>query len=127
GNARDLAPVLMVTLELYRGDQLRDTQRVQLSEANERTCVYRLSWGDTPGSSSRLTALVRIGGVEVARSEVLLGRPGVDAQGRLADPSEQPASERPLRAYQDALHRLIWLDGPPEKGEKREPVRRNVG
>jgi hypothetical protein len=103
-----LPAVAELTVELYRGDQLRDQHRSVLPTARPYTLALRLRWGDR-GGSSRLTCRVLLNGRSAAQCEVLLAA-GADAQGRLpSGPSDTPMSDATRLTCEQALRSL--LDG----------------
>jgi hypothetical protein len=103
---RNLHPALDV--EVWRGDRLRDRRRVDTSDlgAGPHAACFRLHRGDSPTASARLLARVLVAGAEVARSEVLLGRPCFDGQGRIASSDDRSASDQTLLAFARGLGRI---------------------
>jgi hypothetical protein len=88
-----------VSVELWRGDCLRDRWTGTLTQPG----VLRMLRGNRVRASARLTCRVLLGGCEVFRRTVLLGRPVVDAQGRLPGGTESAASAATLLAYAEEL------------------------
>jgi hypothetical protein len=108
-----------VVVEFWRGDRLRDSHRLSLGllQAEGGRRLYRLRWGDTPTASVRLSVRLVIDRRELARAEVLLGRPLVDAQGRLVDAEGRQASPRTILSIERWFRRLLFSpdSGPGEK------------
>jgi hypothetical protein len=105
-----------LTVELWRGDRLRDQRRSHLRPASSGRTVLalRLDWGRGKDGSARLSCRVRLDGREVARLEMLLGQPAIDAQGRFRDDTPNNASTATLLAFVRQLEdRLDQPDGPP--------------
>jgi hypothetical protein len=105
-----------LTVELWRGDRLRDQRQFRLRRASDgRTALaLRLDWGRGQGGSARLSCRVRLDGREVARPEVLLGQPAIDAQGRFRDDTPNNASTATLLAFVRQLEdRLDRPNDPP--------------
>jgi hypothetical protein len=103
-----LPPAAELTVELYRGDQLRDQHQLVLPTAGPYTVALRVRWGDR-GGSSRLTCQVLLDGRPAAQCAVLL-TDGADAQGRLpSGPTDTPMSDATRLACHQALRSL--LDG----------------
>ena len=94
-----------LTVELWRGDELRDRQQRAITKADRGswTAAVRLSWGDRGAASSRLMCRVMLDGHEVFRRLLLIAELGVDAQGKLAPASDRPASAATMIAYERAL------------------------
>jgi hypothetical protein len=94
-----------LTIELYRGDRLRDRREacVDLSTDNCWSTAYRLHWGHDSAGSSRLLCRVLANGRQLARHQLLLGRPQVDAQGRFDQPLGSGSSGATMLAFEAML------------------------
>src|SRR5262249_28985851 len=89
-----------VTVELYRGDVLRDRRDLAPAAVNGETVLaVRLGRSTNPAGSSRRRCRLLIDGLEIGRRTVLLDRPVVDAQGRLAGAPVAAPSEATRLAY----------------------------
>jgi hypothetical protein len=101
-----------LTVEVWRGDRLRDRRRLQAAWGRSAPFVaaWRLRRGEGSGGSSRLECRVWLDGRPLARAGVLLGRPEVDAQGRLAGRAV-PASEPTLLAFVRRLESMLEEGG----------------
>jgi hypothetical protein len=95
-------------VELWRGGRRRGGQSIDGSvlAAEPHAVCFRLQWGDCPWASTRLMGRVLVAGEEVARAEVLLGRPAFDGQGRIQAPDDRPTSDHTLLAFARGLARL---------------------
>jgi hypothetical protein len=98
-----------LSVELYRGEQLRDRfeQALGPGDRGRWSFAFRLCRGPSSSTSSRLVARVLLDGAEVAGSAVLLGRPDVDAQGRFAEGVSRTASTQTLLGYEGAFLKLL--------------------
>jgi hypothetical protein len=107
-----------LTIELWRGEQMRDRFRQALGsgERGRWSFAFRLKRGTSPTASSRLMARVLLDGSEVARSVVLLGRPDVDAQGRFPEEPGRPASAQTLASFEAEFLKLLGLPANPIGG-----------
>lgn len=108
GTAAPTGPRELV-VECWRGDLLRDRQRQQVpfTAGGRWSAAFRLHWTGRPDGSTRLRCRVLLDGQEIGDEQALLGRPEVDAQGRLAGPAPA-ASPATLLAFEQAL--LARLD-----------------
>jgi len=95
-------------VEVWRGDRRRDVQRIDgaILDAAPHAACFRMRRGDSPSASARLIGRVLVAGAEVARAEVLLGRPTFDGQGRIQAPDDRPTSDQTLLAFARGLGRL---------------------
>jgi hypothetical protein len=83
-----------LTVELYRGDRLRDRQEwAPAADAGEAVLAVRLGRSATWAGSSRLRCRLLLDGREVGERTVLLGPPAIDAQGRFAGSPGAAASD----------------------------------
>ena len=88
-----------ITLELYRGDRLRDRRQVPQALVDGKSVVaVRLGRSDSPTGSSRLRCRLLVNDVAIGERTVLLGAPAIDAQGRLTE-SPGAATEATRMAY----------------------------
>jgi len=94
-----------VTIELYRGDALRDRrcEDVEFCTGNRWRTAFRLGWSDRSGASSRLGCRILADGRRVGDLRVLIGRPQVDAQGRIEQSRDENASPQTMIAYGECL------------------------
>jgi hypothetical protein len=114
--ARPMADDL--TIELYRGDALRDRRRLSLpARARPHVVALRLRWGDRAGASSRLTCRALLHGRVVAEDTVLLTG-GVDAQGRLAPGAAHTSASSRTRLVCEQALRALLRDPGRLSGEK---------
>jgi hypothetical protein len=88
-----------ITAELYRGDVLRDRRQWRPGGVDEAVLAMQLGRGPTRGGSSRLRCRLLIDGGVIGERTVLLGRPAIDAQGRLAEAPPTEPSEPTRLAY----------------------------
>jgi hypothetical protein len=107
-----VTPPTRLTVELYRGDRLRDRQEWTPPPHGDGEAVFavRLGRSATRLGSARLRCRLLIDGREVGQRTVLLGAPVIDAQGRLA---ELPAAA-PSVATQLAYVRLLEEAADPD-------------
>lgn len=96
---------VQVTIELYRGDSLRDRrcEDVEFCTGKRWRTAFRLGWSDRPGASTRLWCRILADGRRVGDLRVLIGGPQVDAQGRIEQPREEEASPQTMIAYEECL------------------------
>jgi len=95
-----------LAVELLRGEERRHQWRGRLN-STEMDLALALTWSARTGVSSGLVCRVLLDGSELARHTVLLGRPNVDAQGRLPKEPAPSASQATLLAYLEECRREI--------------------
>jgi len=100
-----------VTIELWRGNTLRDrvVQPLSTTPVQPVSLAHRLHWSDRPNASSRLRCRVLVGGRPISQFEILLGQPAVDAQGRFGAPDERLPTQATLVAYVQELEARLSL------------------
>jgi hypothetical protein len=107
-----VTPPTPLTVELYRGDRLRDRQEWTPPHGDgEAVLAVRLGRSATLRGSARLRCRLLIDGREVGQRTVLLGAPVFDAQGRLAELPADVPSEATRLAYVRLLEEAADPDG----------------
>ena len=107
-----VTPPTRLTVELYRGDRLRDRQEwTPPHRDGEAVFAVRLGRSATRLGSARLRCRLLIDGREVGQRTVLLGAPVIDAQGRLAEPLAAAPSVATRLAYVRLLEEAARADG----------------
>jgi len=107
-----VTPPTRLTVELYRGDRLRDRQEwTPPHRDGEAVFAVRLGRSATLLGSARLRCRLLIDGREVGQQTVLLGAPVIDAQGRLAGLPAGAPSEATRLAYVRLLEETARADG----------------
>jgi hypothetical protein len=87
-------PPARITVELYRGDRLRDRQEWAPAPAGGETVVaVHLGRSATLTGSGRLRCRLLLDGREIGERTVLLGPNAIDAQGRFAETPGAAASD----------------------------------
>jgi hypothetical protein len=105
-----------IAVELYRGDQLRDRQEWTPQPIDGvAELAVGLGRSATLTGSSRLRCRLHVDGHLIGERTILLGRPAVDAQGRLAgQPAVASAAHTPAASREentprpDRAIRLRW-------------------
>jgi hypothetical protein len=117
GSADDLVllaavtpPPERITVELYRGNVLRDRRDWRPGAQGEAMLAMRLGRGAATAGSSRLRCRLLIDGGVAGERTVLLGRPAIDAQGRLAG-APPPEPSEPTRLAYARLLEEAWRSG----------------
>ncbi|MFH1921863.1 MAG: hypothetical protein ABIP48_18510 [Planctomycetota bacterium] len=112
---------LDLTIELYRGDRLRDRRRlrVDFSASGYWSAAFRLHWSTGPASSSRLSCHVLANGRQIARHQLLIGPPQVDGQGRFPRAMDSSVSSATMIAFEDMLSSQVRRVCEPGDGTNR--------
>jgi hypothetical protein len=116
-----------LTVELLRGEQVRDRcqQTLGPEDRGRWSFAFRLNRGASSTASSRLIARILIDSLEVARSEVLLGCPEVDAQGRFPDEPGGTASPQTLLSFEHEFRKLLGFPIDPFGEPARDRPEKN--